>query len=262
MTHKTSPLRTGLMILTVALIAGCAGTTTKLKGTAEDQYREAWREYQKKHYLRAIDGFQKLIYNFSGAPMVDSAQYYLAMSHFEQNDHFTAASEFERLVSTYPGSPFVDESQYMMGLCLYKATPTHYGLDQDELLRAIVVLRDFESDYPDSPSNADAHATIRLAEDRLARKRYEAGRQYLRLGQYQSAAIYFQKVIDEYTDSEWAARAYFCQGEIDFKQNKLNDARIKFDNFLIVYPTNKLAGNARKMLARIDRARAQSAQKD
>jgi outer membrane protein assembly factor BamD len=249
-------------MLAACLICGCAGTTTKLRSTAEDQYREAMSDYQKKRYLRAVDGFQKLIYNFGGAPMVDSAQYYLAMSHFEQDDYFTAASEFERLIATYPGSPFVDESHYMMGLCLYKATPSHYGLDQEELLRAIAVLTDFETDYPESPSAVDARATIKLAQGRLAKKRYETGRQYFRLGQYPSAGIYFQKVIDEYTDSEWAARAYYYQGESDYKQNKLQDARVKFSNFLVVYPTNKLAGKAQRMLDRIDKDLAESAQKN
>lgn len=243
-------------------IIGCGHSGSKIRPTAETQYREAMIEYQKKHYVKAVTGFQKVTLNFSGAPMVDSAQFYLAMSYFQQGDHFMAASEFERLVTTYPGSPFVSKSQYMMGLCTFKATPSHYGLDQEDLMKAISALEDFLTDYPESEFAGDARATIKLAKDRLARKRYEAGLSYFKLGYYESAAIYFQKVIDEYTDSEWAARALYYQGEIDYHQDKFQDARNIFNNFLIVYPSHEFSEKARKMLAKIDKDLAESAKKD
>jgi len=236
----------------VFLIAGCGGITMKNYPTAEEQYRQAFKEYQKENYLKAIDGFQKVIYNFSGASMVDSAQYHLAMSYYHQDDYFMAAAEFDRLVNNYPGSPFVDDGQFMAGLCYFKSAPSHYGLDQDELDRALQTLQDFITDNPRSELVDDALAAIEEANARLARKRYENGRMYFRLGYYESARIYFQAVIDEHTDTEWAARALYYMGEIDYKEENYSDARTRFDNFLIVYPDHEFAEKARGMLAKID----------
>lgn len=247
-----------LSIAIMILLAGCGGITMKTYGTAEEQYREAYREYQKESYLKAIDGFQKVIYNFSGSSMVDSAQYFLAMAYYQQNDYFMAAAEFERLINNYPGSQFFDDGQYMAGYCYYKSSPGNYGLDQDELKRAIRTLEDFVVDNPESELNEDARATIREANDRLAQKRYENGRMYFRISRYDAAAIYFQSVIDEHTDTEWAARALYYMGEIDYKQNQFPEAKSKLDNFLIVYPDHKFSGKARKMLAKIDKNLAKS----
>ena len=246
-----------IMILTGLL--GCGGgMTMKVYGSAEEQYRNSMGEYNKKHYLKAIDGFQKLIYNFSGAPMVDSAQYYLALSYFQQKDYYMAAAEFDRLAKTYPGSPFVDNSQYMAGLCYYKSSPNNYGLDQSELIKAIATLEDFITDYPESDAVEDARTALAAARERLAEKRYNNGRLYLRLGYYKSADIYFQAVIDEHTDSKWAARSLFYQGELNFKWKKYNEAKEKFNNFLVVYPEHELSKSAGKMLAQIDQKLAES----
>lgn len=252
----------GAGLLPVLLLAtiGCGGVTMKNYPTAELQYQKAMDEYGKEHYLKAIDGFQKVIYNFSGASMVDSAQYYLAMAYYQQEDYYLAAAEFDRLVGTYPGSPFVDDGKYMAGLCYYKAAPNHYGLDQEELYRAIDALTDFVTDNPESELADDATTTIKHAKDRLAHKRYSSGRMYFRLGYYDAAEIYFQTVIDEYTDTEWAPKALYYMGELRYKQKNYTEARSTLDNFLVIYPEHEYTEKAKKILAKIDSKVAETAE--
>ena len=246
----------------VSLLAGCAGVTMKNYATAELQYRNAMIEFQKEHYVKAVDGFQKVIYNFGGSSVVDSAQYFLATSYYHQGDYYMAAAEFERLVNTYPGSPFVDDAQYMAGLCYFKSAPKSYGLDQDELQKAIEALTDFVTDHPESELAGEARAAVAQANERLAHKRYANGRMYYRLGYYDAAEIYFRDVIDEYTDTEWAARALFYTGEIKAKQKKFSEARDIINNFLVVYPKHEYHDKAVKLLAKIDEKIAETAEKN
>ncbi len=241
-----------ILLLGIFLISGCAGSVMKLYNTADEQFAKAREAYAKDQYARSINGFQKVLYNFSGAPMVDSAQYYLAMAHFHTKDYFIAATEFERLVRNYPGSPFVDDSQFMTGVCYFKAAPDHYGLDQSELEKGIEALRDFITDNPGSDLVTEARMYLDQAMNRLARKRFEGGRTYLRLGYLEPARIYFQSVIDEHTTTEWAARSLFYLGEINFKEGQYDDAKTKFENFLIVYPDHDYAGRAQQMLDETD----------
>ncbi len=249
-------------IIAVSLLAGCGGVTMKNYSTAELQYRNAMTEFQKGNYLKSIDGFQKVIYNFGGSSVVDSAQYYLAMSYYHQDDFYMAAAEFERLATTYPGSPFVDDAQYMAGLCYFKSAPDNYGLDQDELQKAIQSLSDFVTDNPESELAGDARTAIADANERLAHKRYANGKMYYRLGYYDAAEIYFQHVIDEYTNTEWAARALFYTGEIKVKQKKFSEARDIINNFLLVYPKHEYHDKAVKLLAKIDEKIAETAEKN
>jgi len=249
-------------LIGVSLLAGCGGITMKNYATAELQYRNAMTEFQKEHYLKAIDGFQKVIYNFGGSSVVDSAQYYLAMSYYHQSDYYMAAAEFERLATTYPGSPFVDDAQYMSGICYFKSAPNNFGLDQDELQKALDALTDFVTDNPESELADDAREAIAQANERLAHKRFANGRMYYRLGYYDAAEIYFQRVIDEHTDTEWAARALFYSGEIKVKQKKFSEARDIINNFLVVYPKHEYHDKAVKLLAKIDEKIAETAEKN
>lgn len=261
MTYRRVIILGLLTIAAAAVLLDCGSATPKTFATAEEQFRQARQDYDKKHYLRAIDGFQKVIYNFSGATMVDSAQYFLAMSHYQMHDYFMAATEFERLVNNYPGSSFVDNGQYMTGLCYFKASPKNHGLDQKELQQSIQTLQDFLVDHPESDAAEDARATIKAARERLAHKTFDSGWTYYRLGYHESAGIYFQSVIDEYTDTEWAARALFTQGEIARKQKQFATAKEKYSTFLVVYPDHELAGKAGKMLAWIEKHDAEAGDK-
>lgn len=246
-------------ILALLLLSGCGSKNTKLRETAEEQYQYAMKQYTDRHYLKAIDGFQKVIFNFSGASMVDSAQYFLAMSYYRMNDFYLAATEFDRLVANYPGSGFIDDGQYMRGACYFKSAPANYGLDQAETEQAVEILEDFIVDHPESEMIGEAKKLLALAKDRLARKKYESGRVYYRLSYYDAAKTYFQAVIDDYTDSEWAPRALYYQGEIDYKLKKYDEAKTKFNHFLVVYSNHEYAAKARKMIVRIDNKLAQIA---
>lgn len=184
--------------------------------------------------------------------MVDSAQYFLAMSYYELNDFYLAATEFDRLVGNYPGSSFLDNGQYMRGVCYFKSAPKHYGLDQAEMEQAVQVLEDFIVDHPESDMIGEAKKLLAEGRDRLARKKYESGKVYYRLAYYDAAKVYFQAVIDDYTDSKWAPRALYYQGAIDYKLKKYDEAKTKFNHFLVVYSDHEYVAKARKMLTRID----------
>jgi outer membrane protein assembly factor BamD len=250
-----------LGILTVCLMS-CGGLTMKMYDTADEQYRQSMKEYQNKNYLKAIDGFQKVVFNFSGASMVDSAQYYIGMSQYYLSEYYLAATEFERVIRNYPGSPFVDDAQYMTGLCYFKAAPKHYGLDQTELQKAIQAFEDFIIEYPESDLIPDCREMLNTAFNRLARKRYENGRLYYRLADYEAARIYFQTVVDEHTDSEWGAKALYYLGEIDHRQGHLEDSRSKFKNFLILYPDHELYHKAAEKLAELDKELVETGKKN
>ena len=130
------------------------------------------------------------------------------------------------------------------------------------MLKAIRIMEDFITDFPESDVVDDARATIKDARERLARKRYESGRTYYKFGDYKAANIYFQAVIDENTNSDWAARALYYQSEIEYKDENYKVAKTKLDNFLVIYPDHDFSKKARKILAKIDSKFDESTQKE
>jgi len=227
-------------ILGILSILSCTSGKVLLAPTAHDQFDLAKKDFDDGKYLKAIEGFQKTIFNFPGATIVDTAQYYLAMSYFKNDEYELAAVEFNRLILSYPRSKFADDAQYMVGVSYIENSPGHYALDQEDLRKAIKSLQDFIIDNPDSPLIDDARDRIKEARNKLAHKAYQNGITYYKMYAYGASEVYFQYVIDEYTDTPYAAKALFKYAEALYKEHKYRESQEKFNQFVGLYPDHKL----------------------
>lgn len=240
----------GCLVLLILLMAGCATKKSISDMTAAELFDHGKEAYDKEKYLKAIDLFQSCIYNYPGRTIVDTAQYYLALSYFGNQEYQVAEVEFNRLVSNYPSSVYFEHAVFMRAICSFEAAPDHYGLDQTELETALRRLDDFIIDFPESPLVADAQTYATAGRDRLAKKFYEAGVVYSRMGAHTAAKVYFQKVVDNYTDGEYGPLATFMLAEQSWYMKEYDDAQAKYDGFVAVFPDHELvpkaAGRAQK----------------
>jgi outer membrane protein assembly factor BamD len=226
------------------MLAACGGQMNLANLDARTLLDLGMKNYENKKYLRATEAFQAVIFNFPGETYVDTAQYYLALSYFGEKSYVLAQVEFSRLLMNYPSSAFASQAQLMKGVCFYKGTPEDFGLDQTDLETAVSQLQDFITDYPESEAIDDARAYLAEARHRLAQKKYASGVLYTRMRDYRAARIYFQQVIDEYTDSEFAPEATYLVAETYFKEKKWDEAHERFENFKIVFSDHEWASKA------------------
>jgi len=238
-----------IMVLTAVLLQSCGGNKSKIQLTARESFDAGMEKYENKKYLNAIEKFQSVIYNFPGDAVVDSAQYYLGMSYYHNDDFELAGVEFNRLAVNYPSSEFFDEAVFMKAVSFFEATPGHYGLDQSELTMSIGLFNDYLIDFPESEYNEAAREYLLAARSRMAEKYYSNGVVYQRIRAYKAAQIYFQKVIDDYTDTEFAPNATFNYALMDLKLLNYKAAQQKFNNFITVFSENELVEDARKYAA-------------
>lgn len=247
-----------LAILTISLtsLVSCGGGQGKKLATAEEQFSRARKYYDGNNYLRSAEEFQKVVYNFPGSQLVDSAQYYLAMSYMVDKQYELAAVEFERLLKNYPRSPYAVECRYRIGYCFFRAAPGHYGLDQTEVSRSIVLLEDFMLDYPESEFVAEAQESILNARTRLAEKDYKSGTVYMHMRVYSAAEKYFQRVLDLYGDTKYAADALYGIAEGRYKLKQWDKAAQSANSFVAKYPQHEIAEKAHKLIDKIEKDRA------
>jgi outer membrane protein assembly factor BamD (BamD/ComL family) len=132
-------------------------------------------------------------------------------------------------------------------VCAFRSAPEHYALDQANLVQAINMLEDFIIDFPESNNMPEARTHLLEARTRLAQKNYKNAKVYMFMGAYGAAVVYFQIVIDDYTDTEYAPRALFGLGEALYKKKLFNEARDKFENFITVYADHELRLKAEVM---------------
>lgn len=232
-----------LLLLAVGL-SGCGGKPNLTKLGGRELFDLGMKKYHDGKYLSAIDALQATIFNYPGESYVDTAQYYLAQSYFDNRDYVLGQVEYNRLLTNYPLSAFAAQAQLMKAVCFFQGTPKHYGLDQTDLETAITQFEDFIVDHPESEAVADANRYLKEARTRLARKCYESGIVYIRIGDFGSARTYFQKVIDDYTNTDFAADATYQIAETYYQQKDWDKAGELFANFSTIWPEHRWAADA------------------
>jgi outer membrane protein assembly factor BamD len=226
------------------LQSGCGGTLKLGSLESDELFQLGIEQYEQHKYIRAVEIFQTIVYNFPGESVVDSAQYYLGLSNFGNKDYTIAEREFNRLMLNYPSSVYVVHAQFMRAVCFFEGTPKHYGLDQSDLDIAIRHFEDFIIDHPESELVPDTREYLLQARTRLAQKHYSNGMVYVHIRRRSAATTYFQKVIDDFTDTRYAAMASFQLADLAYNNKQFEKAHELFNNFLSVFPDHEWAEKA------------------
>ncbi|MCK6504545.1 tetratricopeptide repeat protein [Myxococcota bacterium] len=82
----------------------------------------------------------------------------------------------------------------------------------------------------------------------VAEVRYRLAEAAFNGGEYQSAVLRFQEVIDRHKDSPWAPWAMLRQGECFDKQGQAENARLFYEDVVRIWPKSKAAKEARERL--------------
>ena len=235
----------------LGLLYGCGGKSVRPVLPLQEQFTIAKKYYDQKKYRQAVEEFQKLIFNYPGATVVDTAIYYLAISYSNQKDYAAAAGEFKKIVSNYPNSSWLDEATFMVALCdMKQSAPAE--LDQQFTLLALDEFNEFVETYPDSPFTSQAREKISELRNKLAKKSYKNGYLYLRTKDYPAALLYFKEVLENYPDTVWAKEALYQIAEANRLQNKIPEALEVYKRFVELYPKDKLASKCKEKISELE----------
>lgn len=203
--------------------------------TPETAIQKAMKNYEQKKYLTAIDDFSLIKLKFSGSKIVDKAQFFLGMCHYHRGEYIIAAYEFENLIKNYSTSQYTKEARYYRALSFYKLSPD-YSLDQTYTQMAIREFQNFMELYPSDSLAKDAQAKIKELRNKLALKDYKAAQLYVTLDNYKAADIYFDHIVEEYYDTDWADDALYSKIKLSISRNKVEQAIKDIEKFEKSFP--------------------------
>lgn len=204
-----------LLLITLAAFAliSCRSQDLIRPGdTLEVAFEKAKSQYDQEKWASAADAFETVMSIGRGTDIGQEAQYYLAESYYNNGRYLLAASEYERYASFYPRSDRREEVDFKAALCYYNMSP-RYKLDQTYTRQAVEMFRLFNSRHPNSERVAEASEFIIELRNKLARKKYEAAKFYMRTSRFKAATVYHDLVIDQYPESDWAEKALVDQIE-------------------------------------------------
>ncbi len=216
----------------------------------EKAYFIAKSNYDKKDYIEAIDDFNLVKLKFSGSSIIDKAIYYLGMSYFKREEYILANYEFETLVKNYPSSSFSQDARYMLAMCYYGLSPD-YSLDQLYTKYAINEFQNYLELYPKGKYSAEADRRIKELKTKLAYKSLKSAELYFNLGNYKSALVYYDEILEEFFDSKYADDALYGKIQTLIIKKRYEEAKNEIERFQNRFPTSNLLGNVIKLKSQI-----------
>lgn len=193
--------------MTLGIIVGCKTTEKNDNRPTCEIYREAVKMYEDEDYVEAAKLLEVVMKNPSSI-CADSALYYLAEIDFEEGDFIYSAFHYNRLRRQYPSSSFVKKSLYKSALCNYELS-LPYDRDQEYTRKAITSFQEYQMLYSEQDSlYKEASKKIDELRNKLARREYSVGDLYLTMDNPTAAIIYFDSVIDLYSDTDFYEDAY------------------------------------------------------
>ena len=231
----------------IIMIISCGGRKVKPGLAANERLEVAKEMMADEDYLDAKQQLTIITLSHQGTAIADDAQYFLAECHFYLKEYILAVSEYQRLLKAYPSSEYIDDAQYKMGLSYYNLSPS-FGLDQDYTFKAIQHFQRFLEDFPGSPHRPNVEKYLGETRKKLAKKEYNSGNLYRKLDFYTAAIVYFDSVLNNYYDTDYAEKAMYWKGVCLSKLDRYVEAKEVLQYYIVRYPNGDMTEKAREQL--------------
>jgi outer membrane protein assembly factor BamD len=243
---RLSVLALGFVSLSVALLSGCAGTTTDPSAawTPEKIYSEARDEASAGAWDRAAMLFDKLEGRAAGTPLAQQAQIEKAYAQYRSGEKIQAIATIDRFLKLHPASSAIDYALYLKGLVNFNDNLGLFSFltqqdlserDQKAAKDSFESFKELTQRFPESKYSPDATQRMAYIVNSLASYEVHVARYYLSKGAYVAAINRAQVAITDYPGVpaakealEIMVKSYEAMG---IKELKADSQRVLDKNF-------------------------------
>lgn len=219
-----------------------------VKDTPSEQLQFALTFYQSKEYKEAIQELRKLISHYPRAREAADAQYYIGACWEQMDNPQEAFKSYQEVIDKYPfseRSAEIIQKQYDIAVKLLEGQDKRGVLAKTFSSTDYTAIDIFKAVIKNAPYGNLA-----------APSRYKIGLYLLENGLYQEARDEFEKVMNDYPESEWARAAKYQIAVSDSKRStdaqydqKITQAAVKeFKEFVEHYPDAELSEQAKDQI--------------
>ncbi len=154
----------------------------------------------------AIEIFTKVIENSNYGPLAPKAQYKLGLVLEGLGRYYEAEEAFNKVISHYPDSEWVEASKFKIASCR-RALSRGPDYDQGATKEAKDKFEEFLREHSDAVLSREAEKNISQLKEKEAESNFTVARFYEKQKDYQAARIYYDDIINNYSEALWAAKA-------------------------------------------------------
>ncbi|MCS7169453.1 MAG: outer membrane protein assembly factor BamD [Candidatus Kapabacteria bacterium] len=165
----------------------------------------------------------------------DDALFLLAELRFRREEYIMAAFLYQQLRQAYPQSVYAREALYKIGLSYIALSPP-YDRDQEYTHKALQALMEFRYLYPADSLLPEVERQVRRMRNKLAQREYSVAYLYRKLRSPEAALIYYDTVLQQYTDTDFVELAWVGKIEVLVELGRWYEAQQAVDTYRRLFP--------------------------
>ena len=233
-------------------LAGCGASTLPEVHSEPERLAMAKRMMDRHKYNSAVELLKTYIADNPGSGDVDEAIDLLGESYLAIKSWVEAQNEFERLLRDYPESDSSASASFHLGEALFgEARPPDF--DQEFSYKALDQWQRYLQSYPGHWLNPEAEKRIGVIRRRLAKKHLATADLYMKLHLTEPARVYYEKVLNEYGDTELRGEALMGLARCDERWGNRQEAVNRLRTIEEEFRGQPIAARAAQLRSRIDR---------
>ncbi|WP_034669983.1 outer membrane protein assembly factor BamD [Chryseobacterium populi] len=198
-----------LGLFALAVLSSCVSQQEKAMKSADKNFilKAANENFAKKKWKNALALYDRLANLVAGTDDFPNVGFNTAYANYYDKNYKLAGHQFKNFAVSFPKDPRAEEAAYMSALCYYEGS-MDYNLDQSSTELAVNELQDFLNNYPNSERSKNISQLIDELSYKLEFKAYENARQYFKMGDYKSANVALENVLDDFPSTKLRPKIY------------------------------------------------------
>jgi len=218
--------------------------------TKEEAFAKAESLFEDAKYQRARKFFAHVWEGYPSDPLGRRSLLRVADTYFKQGGAVNlveAQYKYRDFINRYPGSEFADYAMMQIAYVSFEQMERP-DRDQTKTLETVEKFREMIAAYPNSKHRPEAEKRLQEALDRLARHEHTIARFYINRGNYEAAVARLNGIVDTYPGYADRDATFFDLATALDRLGRKGEARLYFERVVAEFPDSDFAKRAKEKL--------------
>lgn len=221
-----------------------------LKMSKEQTFQKGEEQFSRKKWQKARLYYSHVYENYPNDPLGRRSLLRVADTYYMQGDPVNlveAQYKYRDFINRYPSSEQADYAMLQIAMCSYKQMEKP-DRDQQKTKEAVEKFNDMLRAYPRSALKPEGEKRLQESLDRLARHEHIIAKFYMKRGSFGAAVQRLNFLIDTYPNYTDRAGAFFDLGNSLVRLGRNGEARLYFERVVSEFPESDYATRAKRRL--------------
>jgi len=237
-----------LLILSIALVAGCANKhEEKPKSGAQREYEAARNLVEKGSYDLVSMNLEKFSAKYPYSKYAAQAEQLRMYAAYKDEQFILSETLSKKFIERHPANANLDYAKYMLAMSFYKQRS---AAEKDSTMNqsAIDAFKRLLKEHPDSAYAKDGQSRLQSLYNTLAKHELNIGKYYFNKDRFVAAANRFQEVVRLYQTAPAIEESLYYLAASYANMDMSKDARQTAQLLRHNYPNSAWSAKAKQYL--------------